>query len=29
MTAVYDGQIRAVEASMRILPAEKRNGGWN
>lgn len=25
---VYDGQIRAVEAFMRILPVEKRNGGW-
>jgi len=26
---VYDGQIHAVEAFMRILPVEKRNGGWN
>ena len=25
---VYDGQIHAVEAFMRILPFEKRNGGW-
>jgi len=25
---VYDGQIHAVEAFMRILPMEKRNGGW-
>jgi hypothetical protein len=25
---VYDGQIHAVEAFMRILPVEKRNGGW-
>ena len=25
---VYDGQIHAVEAYMRILPIEKRNGGW-
>jgi len=25
---VYDGQIHAVEAFMRILPIEKRNGGW-
>src|SRR3954463_15539540 len=25
---VYDGQIHAVEAFMRILPLEKRNGGW-
>jgi hypothetical protein len=25
---VYDGQIHAVEAFMRILPAERRNGGW-
>jgi len=25
---VYDGKIRAVEAFMRILPVEKRNGGW-
>ena len=24
---VYDGQIHAVEAFMRILPIEKRNGG--
>jgi hypothetical protein len=26
---VYDGQIHAVEAFMRILPVEKRNGGWD
>ena len=26
---VYDGQIHAVEAFMRILPIDKRNGGWN
>jgi hypothetical protein len=25
---VYDSQIHAVEAFMRILPIEKRNGGW-
>jgi len=25
---VYDGQIHAVEAFMRILPFDKRNGGW-
>jgi hypothetical protein len=25
---VYDGKIHAVEAFMRILPMEKRNGGW-
>jgi hypothetical protein len=25
---VYDGKIHAVEAFMRILPIEKRNGGW-
>jgi hypothetical protein len=25
---VYDGQIHAGEAFMRILPIEKRNGGW-
>jgi hypothetical protein len=25
---VYDKQIHAVEAFMRILPIEKRNGGW-
>ena len=25
---VYDGQIHAVEAFMRILPFGKRNGGW-
>jgi hypothetical protein len=25
---VYDGQIHAVEAFMRILPVEKRNRGW-
>ena len=27
MFKVYDGQIHAVEAFMRILPIEKRNGG--
>ena len=26
---IYDGQIHAVEAFMRILPIDKRNGGWN
>jgi hypothetical protein len=26
---VYDGKIHAVEAFMRILPIDKRNGGWN
>lgn len=26
---VYDGQIHAVEAFMRILPIELRSGGWN
>ena len=25
---VYDGQIHAVEAFMRILPVELRSGGW-
>jgi hypothetical protein len=25
---VYDGQVHAVEAFIRILPIEKRNGGW-
>ena len=25
---VYDSQIHAVEAFMRILPVDKRNGGW-
>src|ERR1051325_10390708 len=25
---VYDGQIHGVEAFMRILPFDKRNGGW-
>jgi hypothetical protein len=25
---VFDGKIHAVEAFMRILPFEKRNGGW-
>jgi hypothetical protein len=25
---VYDGKIHAVEAFMRILPVDKRNGGW-
>jgi hypothetical protein len=25
---VYDGQLHAVEAFMRILPFDKRNGGW-
>jgi hypothetical protein len=29
MFKVYDGQIHAVEAFMRILPVEKRNGGWH
>ena len=29
MFKVYDGQIHAVEAFMRILPIEKRNGGWS
>ena len=24
----YDGQLHAVEAFMRILPIDKRNGGW-
>jgi hypothetical protein len=28
MFKVYDGQLHAVEAFMRILPIEKRNGGW-
>jgi hypothetical protein len=28
MFKVYDNQIHAVEAFMRILPIEKRNGGW-
>jgi hypothetical protein len=28
MFKVYDGQIHAVEAFMRILPFDKRNGGW-
>jgi hypothetical protein len=28
MFKVCDGQIHAVEAFMRILPVEKRNGGW-
>jgi len=28
MFKVYGGQIHAVEAFMRILPVEKRNGGW-
>ena len=28
MFKVYDGRIHAVEAFMRILPIEKRNGGW-
>jgi hypothetical protein len=28
MFKVYDRQIHAVEAFMRILPVEKRNGGW-
>ena len=28
MFKVYDGQIHAVEAFMRILPLEMRNGGW-
>ncbi len=25
---LYDGKIHAVEAFMRILPVDKRNGGW-
>jgi len=25
----FDGQLRAVEAFMRILPIDRRNGGWN
>jgi hypothetical protein len=29
MFKVYDGQIHAVEAFMRILPVDKRNGGWD
>ena len=28
MFKIYDGQIHAVEAFMRILPVERRNGGW-
>ena len=28
MFKVYEGQIHAVEAFMRILPLDKRNGGW-
>jgi hypothetical protein len=28
MFKVYDGRIHAVEAFMRILPIDKRNGGW-
>ena len=28
MFKVYDGQIHAVEAFMRILPVAQRNGGW-
>jgi len=28
MFKVYDGQIHAVEAFMRILPVDKRDGGW-
>jgi hypothetical protein len=28
MFKVFDGQIHAVEAFMRILPVDKRNGGW-
>jgi hypothetical protein len=28
MFKVYDGQIHAVEAFMRILPVGQRNGGW-
>jgi hypothetical protein len=28
MFKVYDGEIHAVEAFMRILPVERRNGGW-
>jgi hypothetical protein len=26
---VYDGQIHAVEAFMRVLPPELASGGWN
>jgi hypothetical protein len=26
---VYDGKMHAVEAFIRILPIEKRNGGWD
>src|SRR5690606_10372683 len=29
MFKVYDGQIHAVEAFMRILPIELRSGGWD
>jgi hypothetical protein len=25
---VYDGQLHAVEAFMKILPVELRSGGW-
>jgi hypothetical protein len=28
MFKIYDGWIHAVEAFMRILPVDKRNGGW-
>ena len=28
MFKVYDGRIHAVEAFMRIMPIDKRNGGW-
>jgi hypothetical protein len=28
MFKIYDGQIHAVEAFMRILPVARRNGGW-
>jgi hypothetical protein len=28
MFKVYDGQIHAVEAFMKVLPVELRNGGW-
>ena len=26
---VFDGQVHAVEAFIRILPIEKRKGGWD
>ena len=25
---IFDGKINTVEAFMKILPVEKRNGGW-